>query len=72
MKELVNESLAIAGGRLKRVQVITEIPDELTRTIASVPEWDKYWLTSWAMRVMRSMKRAPSADNSYQGTTLYE
>ena len=23
-------SLAIAGGRLKRVQVITEIPDELT------------------------------------------
>ena len=30
MKELVNESLAIAGGRLKRVQVITEIPDELT------------------------------------------
>ena len=30
MKELVNESLAIAGGRLKRVQVITEIPEELT------------------------------------------
>ena len=30
IKELVNESLAIAGGRLKRVQVINKVPDGLS------------------------------------------